>query len=46
MDSINAAFSPACPFLPFVPKELMERKVCPMDYINTAFSPACPSHNF
>ena len=28
----------------FVPKRLMESKVCPMDYFNIAFSPACPYH--
>ena len=34
-----------CP-ITFVPKGLMESKVCPMDSFNTAFSPACPSLPF
>ena len=40
MDSFNTVFSPACPSLPFIPKGLMQSKVCPT---NPAFSPACPS---
>ena len=30
MDSLNTAFSPACPSLPIIPKGLMENKVCPI----------------
>ena len=48
MNSINTGFSPACPSLHFVPKGLMDSKVCPVDSFNTAlsFSPACPSLPF